>query len=69
MEPQKRPITTEKRIILLGCFGLLGITLIGCFVGDYFFKTKLLDDALLHTIIAGVLGFLAAHAGKKQESE
>ena len=69
MDPQKNMITPEKRIILLGCFGLLGIVIVGCFVGDYCFGTKLLDDALLHTIIAGVLGFLAAHAGKKQESE
>ena len=59
----------EKKIILLGCFGLLAVTIAGCFVGDFFFNTKFLDDALLHTIFAGILGFLAAHAGKKQESE
>ena len=59
----------EKKIIICGCFGLLGITIVGCFLGDFFFGTKFLDDALLHTIFAGVLGFLAAHAGKKQESE
>ena len=35
--------------------------MIGCFIGDYFFDTKLLDDALLHTVIGGVLGFLGSH--------
>ena len=59
----------EKKIILLGCFGLLTTTLILCFTGDLFFGTHFLNDALLHTIFAGILGFLAAHAGKKQESE
>ena len=59
----------EKKITIYGCFTLLGLIIIGCFVGDLFFSTKYLDDALLHTLIAGILGFLAAHAGKKQESE
>ena len=59
----------EKKLVLVGGFGLLGLVIVGCFIGDFFFATKLMDDAVLHTILGGLLGFLASHAGKKQESE
>ena len=51
----------EKLVITISCFSLIGTIMIGCFIGDYFFRTKLLDDALLHTVIGGVLGFLGSH--------
>ena len=59
----------EELIILYGCFSLLGIMMLGCFVGDYFFNTKLLDDALLHTILGGLFGFLGAHVSSARKNK
>ena len=65
----KSSLNPEKKLVLIGAFGLLALTIGGCFIGDFFFATKLMDDAVLHTVLGGLLGFLASHAGKKQESE